>query len=208
MGTMKAIEEHRTTRGTLTLFIVEKGRRLCGRIEFAEDLPDSERLFFHPNYYVMEKVGDAQQKQQRDGGVNELEMDFCGLEMEVQQQVYGMSGYGYAHLRVLAERVPCPWMRTEDAEDEEIAQFKSVEEAEALVRKHKNPDHSTSCLCNHTSLTPEVAKHIFEYVVSKPCQVFFFDPGDIILQTTWADTHVDYACSYIVARKRDDNDNP
>ena len=47
---------------------------------------------------------------------------------------------------------------------------------------------SSDWLCQHKGVTPEIAKHIHDFVSWKPCPVFFFEPGDVLLQMHWSDS--------------------
>lgn len=99
----------------------------------------------------------------------------------------------FAYLYEVESRIALPWRENEmdsddeeedsdDEEEEEVhIEFDNLEEAARLMQFYENGNGSGDWLCRHKGLTPEIAKRIHDFVVWKPCPVFYFEPGDVLL---------------------------
>lgn len=89
---------------------------------------------------------------------------------------------------------------SEEREDDCVAEFSTLEEAEALANQC-NVGNESHWLCRHTPLVPEVVKLIRQF--GDPKQVLFFHPGDLVLCSIWDDSpeRVDTCC--ILCRRQE-----
>jgi len=113
-----------------------------------------------------------------------------------------------SYLQCIEQRAALPWMKYEDAdqneEKEDKAQFETLEEAEALAKEHETePVYSSSWMVKQKKLeSPDLVKRIHGFVSQKPKPVFFLEPGDLVLTTAWSDDFRESADSVCVLRKR------
>lgn len=193
--------ESRTTKGTVVL--AENDGALSGRVEFH---PDMRREIFHFQYdFTLDPV--AELNRGTDWWAAHFLVNMTDEEAKDIVQVLGnddepLSG----SLRCVEKRTAMPWMKHEEAEEndpEERVSFQTLEEAERLDKEHeRGPDCSSSWLIGHKHFSESLAKHVHDYLWYKPKPVFFVEPGDLILNVEWSDDHREPAESNLILRKR------
>ena len=88
-------------------------------------------------------------------------------------------------------------------DDDDLQEFESEIERDYLMQLYHQGNGSADWLCRHLGLPAQLAKHIHDFVVWKPCPVLCFHPGDLVLSVTYFDTAGEEGeCGqYYVARK-------
>lgn len=203
--------ESRTTKGTATLQLQEiesneqagEAREhsnsahcgISGLVQFLKDsrLPTSETYTFQADF----KLSTNQ--------AGELRAEL--LDEEAHELIHQNGEPATSILRTIKTRVACPWIKYEDPnldlERDELTQFSGLEQAEEIARNHeKAPNHWLTCHVFKKSV-PKVVKNILDFLNMKPRPIFFLNPGDLYLYTSWSDDRREPNETICILRKRE-----
>ncbi|CAB9518190.1 expressed unknown protein [Seminavis robusta] len=175
-GSCDEFTENRTTKGTCKFWLTTNEEKASNRFrkeddEDNEDFEDDvvsglvqfEKELQLKDDYIFQKdytVGSANGTDFTTSLVDEEGRDQVECSMDDEPIMSDLSQ--------VVTRVACPWMKHEmkdnDTEEGDIAKFETLKEAETLMEQHEENGHSK----NH-NIRP----------------VFFLEPGDLVLQSSW-----------------------
>jgi hypothetical protein len=194
------------------LTLERKGNELSAKVVFDQDffLKDDDNWIFHMDF----AIGNFARMSHNCIYSDSVECNVEELKEEFQLYFCGAN----ASLKVLKDRVALPWLPKEIYEDDDHGsdredwldddapvKFDSLEEADELMKVYENGHGDGDWLCRHKGLSPDLARHIHDYVSWKPRPVLFLEAGDLVLNVEWHESTADGGVwSTFVARKAED----
>lgn len=106
----------------------------------------------------------------------------------------------------VTNRIACPWVKKETYWNSDCnveVKFDTLEDAVKLYNDYENR-HQNSWLVKHKGLPLDMVNSVHSFCAHRPSPVFFFEPGDLVLEVKWIEDYALDVSAYVIyiLRKR------